>query len=127
MVCVPPGMNRLFSGLSGVDTIVEHPLPTEGFDVQVPFTIIPAIPGCELTPERVSVVPYLFAEGDAVQRWAPTFADRSMVHIGVPAVLEQKTTICCKYLYLLASLKDSLGLGGAYEDKPQRCGRKPCS
>ena len=26
---------------------------------------------------------------------------------GVPAVLEQKTTICCKCLYLLASLKDS--------------------
>jgi RNA polymerase sigma factor (sigma-70 family) len=47
--------------------------------------------------------------------------------VGVPAVLEQKTTICCKYLYLLASLKDSPGLGGAYEDKPQRCGRKPCS
>ena len=46
---------------------------------------------------------------------------------GVPAVLEQKTTICCKYLYLLASLKDSPCLGGAYEDKPQRCGRKPCS
>jgi hypothetical protein len=46
---------------------------------------------------------------------------------GVPAVLEQKTTICCKYLYLLTSLKDSPGLGGAYEDKPQRCGRKPCS
>src|SRR2546421_3512721 len=46
---------------------------------------------------------------------------------GVPAVLEQKTTICCKYLYLLASLKASPGLGGVYEDKPQRCGRKPCS
>jgi hypothetical protein len=47
--------------------------------------------------------------------------------VGVPAVLEQKTTICCKYLYLLASLKASPGLGGVYEDKPQRCGRKPCS
>ena len=35
--------------------------------------------------------------------------------------------MCCKCLYLLASLKDSPGLGGAYEDKPQRCGRKPCS
>src|SRR5262249_49694788 len=46
---------------------------------------------------------------------------------GVPAVLEQKTTICCKYLYLLASLKDAPCLGGAYEDKSQRCGRKPCS
>jgi hypothetical protein len=41
--------------------------------------------------------------------------------------LEQKTTICCKCLYLRASLKDSPGLGGAYENKPQRCGRKPCS
>src|SRR5262245_13948028 len=46
---------------------------------------------------------------------------------GVPAVLEQKTTICCKHLYLLASLKDFSGLGGVYEDKPQRCGRKACS
>ena len=34
---------------------------------------------------------------------------------GVPAVLEQKTTILWKCLYLLASLKDSPGLGGAYE------------
>jgi len=34
---------------------------------------------------------------------------------GVPVVLEQKTTILWKYLYLLASLKDSSGLGGAYE------------
>jgi hypothetical protein len=35
--------------------------------------------------------------------------------IGVPAVLEQKTTICCKCLYLLASWKDSSDLGRAYE------------
>src|SRR5262245_32224133 len=35
--------------------------------------------------------------------------------MGVPAVLEQKTTICHKYLYLLVSLKDSSGLCGAYE------------
>ena len=32
---------------------------------------------------------------------------------GVPAVLEQKTTILWKHLYLLASLKDSPGLGEA--------------
>src|SRR5215467_14300416 len=29
----------------------------------------------------------------------------SVRHHGVPAVLEQKTTICCKYLYLLASIQ----------------------
>ena len=34
---------------------------------------------------------------------------------GVPVVLEQKTTILWKCLYLLASLKDSSDLGGAYE------------
>src|SRR5687768_6003074 len=34
---------------------------------------------------------------------------------GVPVVLEQKTTILWKPLYLLASLKDSPGLGGVYE------------
>ena len=36
-------------------------------------------------------------------------------HNGVPAVLEQKTTILWKCLYLLASLKDSSGLDGMYE------------
>ena len=35
--------------------------------------------------------------------------------VGVPAVLEQKTTILWKCLYLLASLKSSPGLVGAYE------------
>jgi hypothetical protein len=35
--------------------------------------------------------------------------------LGVPAVLVQKTTILWKCLYLLASLKDSPGLGEAYE------------
>src|SRR4030095_3389095 len=34
--------------------------------------------------------------------------------VGVPAVLEQKTTILWKCLYLLASLKDSPGLGEVY-------------
>ena len=34
---------------------------------------------------------------------------------GVPAVLEQKTTILWKCLYLLISLKDSSGLAGVYE------------
>ena len=37
------------------------------------------------------------------------------LRMGVPVVLEQKTTILWKCLYLLASLKDSPGLGGAYE------------
>jgi hypothetical protein len=35
--------------------------------------------------------------------------------VGVPVVLEQKTTILWKCLYLLAALKDSPGLGRAYE------------
>ena len=39
----------------------------------------------------------------------------AQVEIGVPAVLEQKTTILWKCLYLLASLKDSPDLGEAYE------------
>ena len=37
------------------------------------------------------------------------------VVLGVFTVLEQKTTILWKYLYLLASLKDTPGLGGAYD------------
>ena len=37
--------------------------------------------------------------------------------VGVPVVLEQKTTILWKGLYLLASLKDSAGLGVTYETK----------
>ena len=36
---------------------------------------------------------------------------------GVPVVLEQKTTILWKFLCLLASLKDSSGLGVTYETK----------
>ena len=36
---------------------------------------------------------------------------------GVPVVLEQKTTILWKCLYLLTSLKDSSDLGGTYETK----------
>jgi hypothetical protein len=39
---------------------------------------------------------------------------------GVPVVLEQKTTIIWKCLYLLISLKDSPGLGGVYD--PNRRG-----
>jgi hypothetical protein len=41
----------------------------------------------------------------------------SLVENGVPVVLEQKTTILWKWLYLLVSLKDSSGLGGTYETK----------
>ena len=68
---------------AGVDAILEPPLPTEGFEAQCPVTWLPAIPSCELTPARLSGVPYLCAEDDAVQRWAPTFADRSVVHVGL--------------------------------------------
>ena len=49
----------------------------------------------------------------------PWVHPRVMVR-GVLAVLEQKTTILWKCLYLLASLKDSPGLGEAYE--PSRRG-----
>ena len=49
------------------------------------------------------------------------------MRVGVPAVLEQKTTILWKCLYLLVSLKGSSGLGGSVGHKPQRWGRKPCS
>ena len=41
--------------------------------------------------------------------------DVRVTQVGVPAVLVQKTTILWKCLYLLASLKASSGLGGAYE------------
>jgi hypothetical protein len=34
--------------------------------------------------------------------------------VGVPVVLEQKTTILWKCPYVLATLKDSPGLSGAY-------------
>ena len=42
---------------------------------------------------------------------------RGAARFGVPVVLEQKTTILWKYLYLLVSLKDSVGLGVTYETK----------
>ena len=83
ILAVPAGMKRLFSSLRGVDAIVEPPLPTDGFDAQYSLTLLPSIPGCELTPARVSVVPYLFVEEEAMQRWAPTFAHRSRIHIGL--------------------------------------------
>jgi hypothetical protein len=83
MLAVPDGTKRLFSSLGGVDMIVEPPLPTEGFEVQCRIPVLPSLQQCELTPERLAVVPYLFAEEDAVQRWAPTFADRSIIHVGV--------------------------------------------
>ena len=41
----------------------------------------------------------------------------SFTHFGIPVVLVQKTTILWKCLYLLASLKDSSGLGATYETK----------
>ena len=40
---------------------------------------------------------------------------RAAEKYGVPVVLEQKTTILWKCLYLLASWKDSSDLGRAYE------------
>jgi hypothetical protein len=84
IVGVPKGMSRLCAGLPGADAILEPPFPTEGFDVQCPLSVIPMLPGCELTPERLSaLVPYLFAEDEAVQRWAPTFADKSKIHVGL--------------------------------------------
>jgi hypothetical protein len=66
-----------------VDAIVEPPLPTDGFETQCPIPLLPSLPGCEWTPERLAVVPYLFADDEAVKRWAPAFADRSTVHIGL--------------------------------------------
>jgi hypothetical protein len=83
MLAVPAGMTRLFSSLRGVDAIVEPPLPTGGFETQCPIPLRPSLPGCEWTPERLAVVPYLFADDEAVKRWAPAFADRSTVHIGL--------------------------------------------
>jgi hypothetical protein len=83
MLAVPRGMKRLYSRLVGVDAILEPPLPTEGFDVQCPLPVIPMLPGYELTAERLSAaVPYLFAEEDAVGRWAPTF-DSAQVNVGI--------------------------------------------
>jgi hypothetical protein len=77
-------MRRLFSSLPGADAIVEPPFSDEVFDVQSPLPVVPMLPGYELTPERLSAaVPYLFAEDEAVERWAPTFADRSLVHVGL--------------------------------------------
>jgi hypothetical protein len=84
MLAVPAGMKRLMSSLGGVDAIVEPPLPLKGFEVQCPIPLIPSFESCALTPAWVSsVVPYLFAEDDAVERWAQTFADRDVLHIGL--------------------------------------------
>jgi Glycosyltransferase family 9 (heptosyltransferase) len=81
---VPRGVKRLFLSLLGADAIVEPPFPTEGFDVQSPLPVLPMLPSCELTAEWLSAaVPYLHADPALVAKWAPTFADRSLVHVGL--------------------------------------------
>jgi hypothetical protein len=93
---VPDGMARLFRGIAGGAEIIEDvrgrfwgrsrgmdyrpPAGGEAFDVHLPLDYFGAV--CEITRE-IFQAPYLHAEPERVQRWAPVFADRSLLHVGV--------------------------------------------
>jgi hypothetical protein len=84
VVCgVPPGSTRLLSSVAGPDVLIEPPFERESFDYHCPVDLLPAIPGCELTGETFGTVPYVHADPELMAKWAPTFADRSQIHVGL--------------------------------------------
>jgi hypothetical protein len=83
-VCgIPAGMTRLLQSVDGPDELLEPPFERASFDYHCPYDQLPAIPGCELTGETFGTVPYLHADPVLVAKWAPTFADRSQIHVGL--------------------------------------------
>jgi hypothetical protein len=84
VVCgVPPGTTRLLSSVAGPDVLIEPPFEREAFDYHAPIDLLPAIPGCELTGETFGEVPYIRADPALVEKWAPTFADKRSLNIGI--------------------------------------------
>jgi hypothetical protein len=84
VVCgIPAGTTRLFQSVEGPDELLEPPFERAAFDVHCPINQLPAIPGCELTGEAFGTVPYVHADPALVAKWAPTFADRSTIHVGL--------------------------------------------
>lgn len=84
VVCgIPAGMTRLLQSVEGPDELLEPPFDQATFDFHCPYDQLPAIPGCELTGETFGEVPYVYADPELIEKWAPTFADRRTLHIGL--------------------------------------------
>jgi hypothetical protein len=84
VVCgIPTGMTRLLQSVEGPDELLEPPFDRATFDFHVPYDQLPGIPGCELIGETFGTVPYLRADPALIAKWAPTFADRSTLHVGL--------------------------------------------
>ena len=79
---LPPGLAPLCHRLSGVDAWCETPLSSlEGIDAHCPMEWLPvAVP---VTEAILAGVPYLQADPEAIERWHPTFADRSVKRYGL--------------------------------------------
>ena len=80
IIQVPKALAPLMRSLSGPDLIVDH-VPDSGFDKQLPLVLTPSI--VRLTDEIFGSVPYLDASPEAIERWAPMFADGRFPHIGL--------------------------------------------
>jgi hypothetical protein len=65
------------------------------------------------TADFLTKIEGIGSHGAHIKRYLPFI--QLQTALGVPVVLEQKTTILGKYLYVLASLKDSPGLDEAEE------------
>jgi hypothetical protein len=75
------GMTRLLRTLQGPDALVELGEEPVACDAQCPLLLLLGI--VPLTPTILAGCPYLAAEPEVVSNWAPTFADRATVHIGL--------------------------------------------
>ena len=80
IIQVPKALAPLMRSLSGSDLIVDH-VADSGFDKQLPLVLTPSI--VRLTDEIFGSVPYLDASPEAIERWAPMFADGRFTHIGL--------------------------------------------
>jgi Glycosyltransferase family 9 (heptosyltransferase) len=77
-----PGFSRLFHRLPGLDVLTEQPsVSLEGVDYHCPAEWLPVV--CSLTEAILQGCPYLTAEPERVEQWAPTFADKTVVHLGL--------------------------------------------
>ncbi|MCB1079006.1 MAG: tetratricopeptide repeat protein, partial [Verrucomicrobiae bacterium] len=76
LLAVRPELKRLMGSLDGVKSIVAEGEGWPDFDLQLPLMSLPMVLGTrvESIPARV---PYLFAGGEAVDRWRSRLADKS--------------------------------------------------
>ena len=88
---------------------------TKKYQGVLPQTVNLKPPTGEDTVLKTIPAYYAYLRSGGYSKYTPDDFTGDVRRFGVPAVLEQKTTILWKYLYLLASLKDSPGLGGVYE------------